>query len=693
MTSIVRQHLVGAWLFGASVMVGMLIVLGGARPVSADRVDDKQLVASVAPLDLKAFDAASQDVRTRESLQTYYDSVLDWARVLGEEYEPVPGRPGQGYYGDGGHREDSFRPICYAAMANAFLAEITPPDAGASRAERDRMRREAIAALGYLVHSHQANGGTCLDGKPWGNQWQSAMWARSLGMAAWLLWDDLDDSLRLAAARVIEFEADRFLCQKPKSSLKNDTGAEENAWNAGLITLARCMMPRHPRAEAWDKAAKAYLYNTFSTASDAEDNSIGDDGRRVRDWVTTVNAHPDFTVENHGLVHVGYLKNSHAMLLEGTVPYVLTGRDVPKACSHHAGDVLDVLLSCIGWEGSPVYFGGNDWKLMNTQCIDVITFELSGVFFRDSRAARAAGMALDWLRRIQRSHKGYFSVRQDLEHNGLAASRLISCYLMMARLGRGVEPMDEHEFVQSVAGVRHLEHGRAILHRTPTKFASFAWGSKRLALALPREGNWVVWPHYASYLGLIDGQDGSLRSKARLVNFEHDVRTNGFRVTGTLERLGGQVTQDFAVISPEGDMVVYIERLRAKDGFRPKSRETGVIGHEYPLGVNTRTLHGRFGAKDVVGVGNKKQVHLLETDWLNVGGEIGYVVRRGPPQRRPLSRRHEGRGPGAPATGVVQPGRRHVDSLTHRRGRLGLRRHLPESIAGRNGPLGRPRAV
>ena len=65
------------------------------------------------------------------------------------------------------------------------------------------------------------------------------------------------------------------------------------------------------------------------TSAKQQFQMFADDGRPVREWVTTVNAHPDFTLENHGLVHVGYLKNSHAMLLEGTVPYVLTGRDAP----------------------------------------------------------------------------------------------------------------------------------------------------------------------------------------------------------------------------------------------------------------------------------------------------------------------------------------------------------------------------
>ena len=124
-----------------------------------------------------------------------------------------------------------------------------------------------------------------------------------------------------AFAALLVHEADRFLRQKPKSSLKNDTGAEENAWNAQILSLAAQMMPAHPRAAQWDRAAKLYCYNSLSVAADHASNQIGDDNRPVREWVVTTNAHADFTVENHGIVHLGYLKTTLSMLLENALPY------------------------------------------------------------------------------------------------------------------------------------------------------------------------------------------------------------------------------------------------------------------------------------------------------------------------------------------------------------------------------------
>jgi hypothetical protein len=572
-------------------------------------------------------------------MQAYHESVRDWAEILLERVQPVPGHPRWAYYGRGGHGEDDVRPIAYAALVHAFLSEARPPGRALDPQRRARMRNDAVAALRYLTRSHVSGGGACLDGKPWGDQWQSAMWARAAGMAGWLLWPRLDDELKAAVARLVEHEADRFIRRRPKSSEFRDTGAEENAWNAAIVALAANMMPRHPRAPAWAAAAKRYMYNALSVAADHKDQSPGDDGRPVRHWVTTVNAHPDFTVENHGLVHVGYLKTTVAMLLENAVHYLAADQPVPHACLHHVPEALDVLLKCMSWSGAPIYFGGNDWKTVHTQATDIVIYAMASTLTGDRRAAHLEDVALEWLRRIQRQHRGYYNVRRDLEFGGLCATRLIACYLAHAARGQGAEPVAEAEFDRRVSGTTHLEHAPAILHRTPTKFASFSWGRQRLALALPRGGNCVLWPHVASYVGLLNGQAPSARL-AKLTRLHHDVQPRSFSVTGSLARLGGKVVHDFAYASLARDATVYVERLTVVPGFRLASRESGIVGHEYAPGTNERTLTGRHGTTRVVGTGGTSAVHEIDTDWLNLGGRVGYVVRR-LPGRRNLMRYHD----------------------------------------------------
>jgi hypothetical protein len=594
-------------------------------------LDDARLIASVRARLADPLGRKPRDPRTGRLMQTFYDSVVQWSKVAAESYRPVPHHPAWGFYGDGGNGESSVRGICYAAMVNAFVAEAQPPDRAALPAEGKLRRAEALAAIRYLAQAHKSNGGTCAHGKPWGDQWQSAYWARPFGMAAWMLWDHLDEPEKVAVARVIEHEADRFLRIPPKNSLLGDTGAEENAWNAGLLALACNMLAGHPRAALWDRATKCYMYNTFSVAADARDDSLADDGQPVHNWVTTVNCHPDLTLENHGLVHVGYLKLSQAILLEAASQYLLIGATPPKATFHHADRVFGNLLSCMSWEGAPIYFGGNDWRLVHTEDTDVIIYTMWNLLTGDRRAAHLEDVALEWTRRLQQQWGGQYGVRRDLEHGGICATRMIACYLAHAMLGGGAAPLSEAEFARGISGVRCLPDGKAILHRTPTKFVSFAWKKRYMAVALPENGTWVAWPHMSGYLGRINGCESV---QAELTAFHQDIRPDQFNVTGTLKRRKAGVLQDFAFVSLPQDVTIYVERIRLLKRARLTERETGVVGHEFELGANQRTLFGPFGQQVVSGYGPKNaEVREWEANWLNVGNRIGYVVRRG--HRRP----------------------------------------------------------
>jgi hypothetical protein len=650
---ILTEAIMVAPQFRYALAVGMMLCVFASPRLVGDEPGSTGPVKAVRPLPADALKGRDASARVQQLLSTYRASVREWSGVLRGRIQPVRGKPGCAYYGDPGHEENDVRPIAYAALVNAFLAETEPPAGGAesSADERARLRSDAMAALRYLVQGHVTGGGACLNGKQWGNQWQSAMWARSLGLAGWILWAQLDDLLRARVARVVEFEADRFLNLKPKSNEFKDTGAEENAWNAQILSLACNMMPGHPRAQQWEQEAKRWMYNSLSAAVDTKDETPGDDGRAVRQWVTTVNVHPDFTVENHGIVHVGYLKASLAFLLENALPYLLTGRPVPKACSHHVRDCFAVALKCMGWDGAPVYFSGNDWKIYHSQNSDVMIFTLAALLAGDRNAAALEPVALDYLRRMQRVEGGYYSVRRDIEYGGLCASRLIACQLARGILGEGPLPASEAECERSICGVTCFEHGRVILHRTPTKFASFSWGEKRMALCLPRNGSWVVWPHFASFVGHVNGKDASPRN-AKLKKLQHELGQDKFTVTSLVERLDGAVEQAVSFASLPGDVAVYVERLTARKGFQLQSREGGIVGLEYELGCNERTLFGRHGKTKAVGTGGERGVTEIVGDWLNIDGRIGYVVRRWPAQ--PNTMRYHGEIKGSGRVPVLQ---------------------------------------
>lgn len=583
------------------------------------------------------------DEASKAFVDAYYDSVTQWGSVVLKQLRPVPNHPEWRYLGFPRNVEDHVRPTAYSAMVLGFLAEYQPPRSGVDPANHERWRKEAIGLLRYLTASHVSGGSACVNGKPWGNAWQSAMWARAVGMAGWFLWNDLDADLQAAIARLVEFEADRFVDRKPRSGLLNNTGAEENAWNARMTSLACNMMPAHPRAKAWEEASLRYMYNSFSVAADASDATPADWGRPIKDWVMTVNAHEDFTVENHGLVHVGYLKNTASELQECILPWLITGREVPAACMHHIPEVFDLLMSCMAWDAGPLYFAGTDWKIYHEQTCEIVIYATLNLLKADRRAAALERTAIEWIGRQQRAQKGFYNVRRDLEYGGLCATRLIACCLAHGIVDSSPEPVSVEEIDRLASGTRHLVAGKAVIHRTPSKLVSFAWAQKRMAVAVPRDGTWVVWPHFASYLGMIDGQDSSSRN-AELKSIHVDAKPDQFRASGTLLRCKGRLAQDFFFASPPGDCTVYVERLEAKDGLRPVSRETGVIGLEYPVDSNHRVLHGPWGAMRTTGYGGQATVHTLTGNWVNIDNRVGYVILRSDKQTNIIRYHDESQG-------------------------------------------------
>ena len=92
-----------------------------------------------------------------------------------------------------------------------------------------------------------------------------------------------------------------------------------------------------------------------------------------------------------------------------------------------------------------------------------------------------------------------------------------------------------------------------------------------MALTFPQDGNWIVWPHFSSGPGLINGQDASSRY-ASLRGFTHQVTSNSFAVSGVLDRHKGAVQHAFFFTSLPGDITVYIERLRTAGRILPCAR-------------------------------------------------------------------------------------------------------------------------
>jgi hypothetical protein len=456
------------------------------------------------------------------------------------------------------------------------------------------------------------------------------MWTRSAALAGWILWDKLDWEMKLSVARMLEFEANRFINLDPKSSVTDDTGAEENAWNSHCTSLAFNMMPLHPNRNKWDIAAKKFMYNSFSVSSDSLDTNIGDNGKMISEWVSTVNARQDYIVENHKLVHIDYLKNTLCMLTENVIHYELMGNQVPAAIFHHEPEVFDILKKSMMREGVAVSWGSNDWRINHGQAVDLISYAALNLVRKDRAAAYLENSAADYMRLIQQKNNGYYNFRRDIEWSGLAATRIINACLLHTISGESNMPLSEDEYNRKYNNITIFPYSKAVIHRTSSKFTSFSWGSAILALSFGKDGSWQNWPRESSYVGIINGMEAK-KKEIIVENIVPELRADGFTVTGRFIRNGKgvELIQDISFTSLKDDITVYIERLSKVSGT-VTSRETGLVGHEFELSGSDRVLYSA-GNKLIVSQ-DGKEAGRIQSNWLNIGGKTGYVICRNGPQ-------------------------------------------------------------
>lgn len=225
------------------------------------------------------------------------------------------------------------------AVATALKLDVYDEDyVGVSKEEATKMVVDVAKTLARL---HKANG-LDLEGA-WGDQWQSASWAYSIGFVGWLLWDNLETVDQQYIYKMIEHEANRSLPvmyyrnKKGQIIRKGDSGAEENAWNAALYGLAVAMMPEHPNAGQWKEKLLEEMISAAARPSDVTSDRIVD-GKPLSQWLNGSNIEEDGTLVNHGFIHPNYMTFIHNNITVGLVS-LLGGQEMPEATLFNADKI------------------------------------------------------------------------------------------------------------------------------------------------------------------------------------------------------------------------------------------------------------------------------------------------------------------------------------------------------------------
>lgn len=470
--------------------------------------------------------------------------------------------------------EHCIRPNTGTVAGLAFLYRFGPYDEKIVGLPRTALLNEKIVPMmRYLTATHVTGTRPTSDGKPWGDAWQSASWAESLGMAAWWAGDDLPDDLAADVRRVIAHEADRFVDATPPHQLRNDTKAEENAWNSKVLSIAVILMPNDSRRKRWEEAFQKWALSAFLRPADARSDAIVD-GRPVREQFIGPNIHDDFTLENHHIVHPDYM-TTFSITLGGTLQFTMTGRRPPEALRHNMAGIYENLKWFSMPDGGFVYPSGQDWALFR-QVDWLYPNLLAAVFGRDAEAWTLLDRLLEVLEKMQARTSGGAVY---LPEENFFASAQTDKIDQFARGWLSLHFADESTpKVPCYTGVRRLDEAKVILNRTPSAVHTFCWGKPVIAQCMPIQKDRLISPHNRSGVGHIVLADQNKPLGVSLVESQVDNDEETFSARVVLDHGRDQVRSSLQFRSNADGSWTMSEKLVALADITTTEIATGLIG-------------------------------------------------------------------------------------------------------------------
>jgi hypothetical protein len=583
-----------------------------------------------------------------------------WLPYANKQFADWAWRPSCGHFFGGAYWYGL--ETAYTASVFALLAKHPNYEEKMTGIPRGEVKRKAIEAIRYLGFTHDTGPEDCVraEGRnrfcsltKWGGRGQkffpssqTGVTIASFGLSAWLLWDDLDEETRCLVRNVLVEYADRWCEEDPRNGAYHDTQTEENAWTAGGIAAALALFPNHPRHDSWKKGFEAWSLNAITTPIDRA---------REPKSIQTVTFHPDFTTENHGFAHPGYicaginLRGIHAI-------FSLIGDEVISETvlfnnEHLYNKTIKVWAQ---FDGLAVPIQGQDWWY-NRQHERQFTHAFMNVIHGDSDASLLERRALAVIEGIQNSNEqgclleengeqciisGYQTAK-DMEHT--SAKDLVTSCLLHLFGGAGAVPSDGDEMNSRLRGVYVYPYGCSVIHRTRDSFSSFSWRNRVMGLTIPAKGCWSITPIPASYTGTVEFEVNSQRtihSNERYVlqTERENIRDyeDGFGAMASLMRGVEELRQDVAFVSLPDGKTVYVECIQLLKSCNIAEMNTGMIGIRNErfsampdLAQGHKTIYFPNQTASYEGFYGREPNRITDfppAEWVQVDDEIGFVL-------------------------------------------------------------------
>jgi len=613
--------------------------------------------------------------------ERYLRPICRWLPHALATYQMWPERPDCGHFFGGNYWYgfDTAQPAFILAVVYRAATELGV-DVGF---EPEVLLRHAVSGIRYLGFTHAsgpeglirpegrnavaAGGKWGGAGEPFFMASQTSTGVVGMCLAAWLLWEHLDEEARQLAVNVAEWYADAWSCERdapefvrrldfwrgekdPKVGTYSNTATEENAWTAWGVDFATCFLPGHPHEQRWRESADIWAANICMTPYDADRNAQPLQGTTVKEWAAGATTHPDYTVENHGYINPGYASSGITFSGSMALQHALAGSEVPEVVLFNRKPIYDVLKRTAAADGAFLSTQGVSWHYLG--CYGGYLHALMSVLFGDPHAAwlerQTTARALEVMDSlgdghlfVHRPETLWMTASESLADAEFGAmAGYARAFLLHWAMGDGVAPCTEQEFRSWQHGVHVFPNGGQVVRKGHRSTAGFTWRSRPAAVVQPARGGWVIASDPYGLSGrlrcdppwepLYGGVDG-MRHRAHGLN-EDGAR---FAVVAEVERQGGRVTQTYALVAPDDEIACFFDHQVAADEVVVVEQRSGYVtvrNEDYAripdLAPGRRVLHTAAGEFTSV-PGQQGEDEWFRTEraqWANVDDLIGYVV-------------------------------------------------------------------
>ncbi len=520
------------------------------------------------------------------------------------------------------HGEHGIRPNTGAILGFSFLYRFGDYEEKTVGISKEELLTEyIIPMINYVTATYESM--PTDDGRCWNKQWQSAHWAYSLGKATWYLGEALPEELKAKVCYLVRKEAERFYQSEPPHRIKNDTAAEENAWNSQIFHVASLLMPENPEYPRWQELFRKWVLSSYVTEADVREGKVVD-GFNLG-TLGGGNIYDDYTLENHDIVHPDYM-TAFILSFQTAVDYRMTQREIPSFLLFNIPQIYANLKWFATPDGGMTYPSGQDWGLFRNPDW-LINHVYMAAFAHDSDAWHYAKESFECIRLMQKRHDAGNIYSED-ETEFPPTQSDIFVYLAQAWQALHFTQAIKDDW-KPLRGVRQFKNGKILLNKSDRFIHSLCYGNQIMFLPTLNAPDRVFDASLGSGIGNVWLKGAESPLPVTLKNIDVESEKDAYKVRLTVMH-GSQVEATYFIQALPERLEVK-EVLKATEDCNLESVQTARFGV-----LNDSQWIREQGMRTLEYEGQKQTVRALsgkvlefQTGWLNLDKVKFHISKSG----------------------------------------------------------------